>query len=103
MEAIEAARASRRGDDRLIVIFQTIYTRRGSVNRALEALRMARKLDRYRHTARMALEPWVVEIALGRLDERRLTSKEQAIIVGATRTTWKVRWPDWWNARGSEA
>ena len=41
--------------------------RPGSVNGALEPLRMARKLDRYRETARMVLEPWIVEVALARL------------------------------------
>jgi hypothetical protein len=39
----------------------------GSVTTALEALRMARKLDPLRETARMALEPWLVEAALARL------------------------------------
>jgi hypothetical protein len=39
----------------------------GSVTSALEPLRMARKLDPYRETARIALEPWLVEAALARL------------------------------------
>ena len=33
----------------------------GSVTYALMPLRMAKKLDPYRETARMALEPWLVE------------------------------------------
>ena len=45
----------------------TSYERPGSVTGALEPLRMARKLDRYRDTARMVLEPWIVEAALARL------------------------------------
>ena len=65
------------------------------VNSALAALRMAAKLDRYRPTARMAIEPWLVEEALSRLN-RRLSRDEQAKIVRATRTPHKVRWPDWW-------
>ena len=60
---------------------------------------MARKLDRYRDTARMVLEPWIVEAALARLGDRRLTVEEQETVVGATRTPWKVRWPDWWEVR----
>ena len=40
----------------------------GSVTYALMPLRMARKLDPYRETARMVLEPWLVEAALARLD-----------------------------------
>ena len=68
----------------------------GSVNTALGPLRMARKLDRYRETARMTLQPWVVERALDRLGDRRLTLQEQQTVLKATRTPTKVRWPDWW-------
>lgn len=71
----------------------------GSVNTALEPLRMARMLDAYRDTARMALEPWIVEAALERLGERRFTREEQRIVVKASRTPWKVNWPDWWEER----
>ena len=67
----------------------------GSVTHALEPLRMAKKLDPYRETARMELEPWIVEAALTRLDGR-LSPAEQRIIVEATRTPHKVRWPEWW-------
>lgn len=68
----------------------------GSVNSAMEPLRMAKKLDPYRETARMAIEPWLVEAALARLGDRRLTREEQRTIVKATRTPKKVHWPDWW-------
>jgi len=47
----------------------------------------------------MMLEPWVVEAALARFGERRLTPAEQAVVVQATRTPHKVRWPDWWAIR----
>jgi len=69
----------------------------GSVTPAMEPLRMARKLDRYRKTAvRIVLEPWLVEVALARLD-RTLSPADQRIIVKATRTPHKVRWPQWWS------
>jgi len=68
----------------------------GSVTYALMPLRMARKLDPYRETARMVLEPWLVEAALARLD-RRLSPADQRTIVKATRTPHKVKWPDWWS------
>ena len=68
----------------------------GSVTSALEPLRMARKLDPYRETARMALEPWLVEAALARLG-RTLSPAEQRTIINATRTPHKVRWPEWWS------
>ena len=71
---------------------------RGSVTSELETLRMAKKLDPYRETARMVLEPWLVEDALARLD-CRLTPNEQRTVVEATRTPHKVRWPEWWSER----
>jgi hypothetical protein len=63
----------------------------GSVSTAVECLRIGTKLDRYRETARMMLEPWIVEAALARLGEKHLTPKEQEIVLKATRTPTKVR------------
>ncbi len=68
----------------------------GSVTSALELLRMATKLDPYRETARIALEPWLVEAALARVPQT-LSPADQRTIVKATRTPDKVRWPDWWS------
>ena len=100
MAAIQEARAARGldGDDALLVIVRTFVTP-GSVSGALTALRMATKLDPYRPTARIALEPWLVEQALDRLGDRRLSPEEQEIVVKATRTPKRVRWPDWWEVR----
>jgi hypothetical protein len=70
----------------------------GSVNTALVPLRMAQKLDPYRPSARMMLEPWIVEAALARLGDRRLAREEQEMVLAATRTPHKVFWPDWWEA-----
>ena len=66
------------------------------MNWALEPLRMATDLNHYRPTARMVLEPWLVEEALARLGDRRLSPEEQAKVVRALRTPRKVRWSDWW-------
>jgi len=94
---IEKARtANRHGDTRTMVV---IFVAPGSVNSALEPLRMASKLDRYRPSARMALEPWLVEQALSRLGDMPLSVEEQAKVVQAVRTPHKVRWPDWWKVR----
>jgi hypothetical protein len=97
MEAIEQAKASglvgkqiERLDIRRVVVDP------GSVSGALELLRMGKKMDRFRDTATMMLEPWLVEMALTRLGDRRLPVDQQKEVVGATRTPWKVRWPDWW-------
>ena len=68
----------------------------GSVNTAVECLRICTKLDRFRETARMLLEPWIVEAALARLGDKQLTPKEQEVVLKATRTPSKVRWPHWW-------
>ena len=68
----------------------------GSVSTAVECLRIGTKLDRYRETARMMLEPWIVEAALARFGEKQLTPEEQEIVLKATRAPSKVRWPDWW-------
>jgi hypothetical protein len=83
------------GETRLGAIVRVIVEP-GSVTSALEPLRMAKKLDPCRETARMALEPWLVEAALARLD-RQLNTDEQRTIVNATRTPLKVRWPEWWS------
>lgn len=71
----------------------------GTLNRALELLRMGKTLDPYRETARMALEPWLVEAALERLGDNHLSREEQRTVVKATRTPWKVNWPNWWEEK----
>lgn len=99
MSAIEEARAARGADDhdaQHVIIWRSVAP--GSVTAALTALRMAIKLDRVRPTARMALEPWLVQKALDRLGGRRLSREEQAKVFRATRTPHKVRWPEWWEA-----
>jgi hypothetical protein len=78
----------------LIVCWQRVAP--GSVNTALLPLRMAHLLDQYRDTARILIEPWLVEASLARLGERRLSSEEQRVVMRATRSPHKVRWPDWW-------
>jgi hypothetical protein len=93
---IEEAR-KRQGASGPLTIIRTIVAP-GSVTSALEALRMAKKLDPYRETARMALEPWLVEAALARLAQP-LSPAEQRIVVKATRTPHKVRWPKWWSEK----
>jgi hypothetical protein len=47
----------------------------------------------------MVLEPWLVEEALARLGDRRLSLDEQAKVILAVRAPGKVRWPDWWEIR----
>lgn len=91
---IEQARNGQHTSEPLAIV--RVWVDPGSVTLALEALRMAKKLDPYRETARLALEPWLVEAALERLPQP-LTPAEQRIVVSATRTPRKVRWPEWWS------
>ena len=81
---------------RFITSIVRVIVAPGSVTSALMPLRMARKLDPYRETARITLEPWLVEATLAQLD-RKLSPAEQRTIVKATRTPHKVKWPEWWS------
>jgi hypothetical protein len=94
LAVIEGAR-NQQGADGIQEIV-TAFVDPGSVTSALEPLRMAKKLDPYRETARMALEPWLVEAALARLPHT-LSPADQRTIVKATHTPHKVRWPKWWS------
>lgn len=91
---IEQARYRRQAN--LPIVIEHHIVTPGSVTQALEILGMAKKLDPFRETARMALEPWLVEAALKRL-AKPLTRAEQRIVVEATRTPRKVQWPQWWS------
>lgn len=101
MAAIEEARA-RKGSQQYtsikVIILSAVGV--GSVGHALAKLRAAVKLDAFRPTARLAVEPWLVEKALERLGDRRLSKAEQMTVWKATRTPWKVAWPEWWEWNG---
>jgi hypothetical protein len=92
--AIQDIRGTNPSDESLEIIISIVDP--GSVSAAVECLRIGTKLDRYRETARILLEPWIVEAALARFGERKLTPEEQEIVLKATRTPTKVRGPDWW-------
>jgi Family of unknown function (DUF5681) len=94
LDVIEEARKQPGAAGPLSIVITLVAP--GSVTSALEPLRMARKLDPYRETARMALEPWLVEASLARLSQP-LSPADQRIVVKATRTPHKVRWPEWWS------
>lgn len=79
--------------------FRIVLIRPGSPNSALVPLKMATKFDALRPTARIALEPWLVEAALARLGVRTLTPEEQTKVYKATRTPHKVKWPEWWQVK----
>lgn len=86
-------------DDSSVKRIAIHFIRPGSVNTALEILNMGRFRDRYREgRAKMMLEPWLVEAALERLGDKRLTREEQETVWAATRSPGKVNWPGWWQA-----
>jgi hypothetical protein len=90
----EAARRRESPSDPLAIV-RTIVAP-GSVTTAVVALRMAKKLDPRGETARIGLEPWLVEAALARLPQP-LSPADQRTVEKATRTPQKVRWPKWWS------
>lgn len=77
------------------VIF-TVYAEPGDLRHAIRTLQIAKLMDGFRPSARLALETWVVEEALARLGDRQLTVDEQRKVLEATRMPHRVRWPDWW-------
>jgi len=95
LAAIEQVKGDGFDDEEIGMIVHQIVSR-GSVTSALESLRMASKPERYGESAKTMLEPWLVEMALARLGDRRLTIEQQQEVVRATRTPGKVKWPDWW-------
>ncbi len=96
-QAIEYSKEIQAQDEDLgPLVINVVPVARGSINPALEPLRTAKKIDRYRDTARFLLEPWIVQAGLDRLDERKLSPEKQQEIVSATRTPNKVKWPNWW-------
>lgn len=99
LAAIEAARATARSDIPAIgrIIWHLISP--GSVGPALDALGMALKLNRYSEQASYKLKPWIVQAALARLGNRRLTTEAQKVVVASTHAAEKVEWPEWWAVR----
>ena len=96
LDVIERAKDQQGGGEPPVTTITRLIVDPGSVTLALEPLRMAKKVDSYRETARMELKPWIVEAALARLLQP-LSPADQRIIVKATRTPHKVRWPGWWS------
>src|SRR5262249_43839426 len=94
LAVIEEAGKRQRPEGPLNIVVQLVAP--GRVTSALEPLRMAKKLDPYRETARIALKPWLAEAAWARLP-KNLSPADQRIVVKATRTPRKVRWPEWWS------
>ncbi len=99
LDAIENAR-SERGDDRHAIDTIILSAVSSGADAILEPLGLAkRKFPADEKRVRWELNPWILEAALERLGERRLTIQEQQEVWGATRTPSNVNWPGWWEAK----
>lgn len=96
LAALELARSKRADTQSEIQTFIWKSVNPGSVGCILDALHMAVKVNRYSDSARYMLKPWLVQMAVDRLGDRRLSSDEQKVVVDATRNPELVKWPDWW-------
>ena len=95
LEVLEAARAKRGPMDDIECITRIVLMS-FSIGAALKPLGLAIKLHPLdKDKVCWKLQPWIVEAALARL-ERRLSIDEQRIVVEATRTPEKMKWPSWW-------
>lgn len=99
LAAIEDARAARheRGED---IESIRIQFRTFGLCVVIEDLGLGVLINRTdKERVRMMLNPWIVEAALARLGNRRLSVDEQRVVVESTRTPQKVSWPEWWTIR----
>lgn len=84
-------------------IIYRVCPEEGDLRDAIQELSVAKLLDGSRPSARLGLETWVIEEALARLGDKRLTVAEQEIVVAAARMAHKVRWPTWWSGHEGQA
>lgn len=100
LDAIEAARASRSDSVPGLskIIISSVDSGADAIIDVLGIARLKFPADEAR--VRWELNPWIVEAALERLGNRRLSEVEQSEVSGATRTPNKVRWPEWWTYIG---
>ncbi|VWX58351.1 DUF5681 domain-containing protein [Sphingorhabdus sp. 109] len=100
LNAIEQARTER-GDDRQNIDAIVLSVVSSGADAILEPLGLARrKYPADKNRVRWELNPWIVEAALERLGERRLTIQEQREVWSGVRTPGKVNWPEWWEVKG---
>jgi hypothetical protein len=99
--AIEAARASQPHRDGVTQIIRVIICAFGSCSVA-EDYGLGLKVNRYsKETVRFLLKPWIVEAALARMGDRRLTSEQQRLVIASVQHPEKVSWPTWWIERSA--
>jgi len=99
LAAIEAARAKHpSSDEQLVVRIVLVGMGLGSV---LSKLRLAvKRFPTDEKRVKVELEPWIVQEALNRFGDRRLSEDEQRGVWEAVRRRDKVNWPEWWTYKG---
>lgn len=100
MAALEEARGQRRDgrDSPLVVCIVSVGMGIGCLLRDLSL--GIKTSPQNKSKVKWWLRPWLVEAALARLGNRRLTLAEQREVWNATRKPETVAWPDWWTERG---
>lgn len=86
-------------DLRTVVTFTLCPIPRGSVIHHLNVLGITKKLYARQPHAAIKIENWIIELALERLGDRRLTEEQQQVVVAAARNPAKTKWPNWWEVR----
>lgn len=99
LDAIEQARSARGDDHQGIdaIVLKLVAIGADAILDTLGLATMKYPADESR--VRWELNPWIVEAALERLGERKLTLEEQREVWGATRMPHKVTWPKWWKVK----
>lgn len=97
MTALEEARSQRPNGSSPLSI-RIVFL---GVDSVLDSLGLATKTSPLNEKlVRWWLKPWIVEAALARLGDRKLTPAEQREVWQATRKPETVAWPEWWTERG---
>jgi hypothetical protein len=99
MAAIEGARSQRPNGSsplalRVVLVGMGVGCVLGSLGLAIKTSPLNEKKVRW------WLKPWIVEAALVRLGNRKLSPEEQREVWQATRKPETVAWPVWWTERG---
>ena len=100
MAAIEEARGRQPNGGESPLVIRIVLVGMG-IGCVLRDLGLAIKTNPLNETrVRWWLKAWLVEAALSRLGERRLTPEEQREVWNSTRKPETATWPSWWTERG---
>lgn len=100
MAAIEGAREQRPNGGESPLVIRIFFVGMG-IGCVLRDLGLAIKTNPLNELkVKWWLKPWLVEAALSRLGDRRLTLAEQLEVWNATRKPETLAWPAWWTCRG---